>query len=149
MNFNFEIRPYDKEDYEFVYETKKVAYKNYVEANWGEWNEQIQREMFVKFIDTYGKHIKIIIEDDKKIGFYHGERIENNGYEIGNICIVPARQGRGIGTKILKDILGTYKERDIYLRFFKQNPVAKLYQRLGFEIIEELPYHYKMILKKK
>lgn len=37
----------------------------------------------------------------------------------------------------------------MYLRYFKQNPVVKLYERLGFEVIEELPYHFKMVLKAK
>ena len=88
-NFEYTLRPYTAEDYEFAYNTKKVAYQKYVEANQGEWNDYNQREMFVGFIDTYGKDIKIVMEDDKRIGFYHGEELENNGYEIGNICIIP------------------------------------------------------------
>ena len=148
-NFEYTLRPYTAEDYEFVYDTKKVAYQKYVEANWGEWNDEKQREMFVKFIDTYGKDIKIVMEADKRIGFYHGEELENNGYEIGNICIIPECQGRGIGTKILKDVLDEHKHQDIYLRYFKQNPVVKLYERLGFVMCEEMPYHFKMVLKTK
>ncbi|MBE7074920.1 MAG: GNAT family N-acetyltransferase [Clostridiales bacterium] len=148
-NFKYTLRAYTKQDYEFVYYTKKEAYKIYVEANWGKWNEEQQRKMFVQFIDTYGKDIKIIMEADKKIGFYHVEELENGDCEIGNICIIPEFQGRGIGTKILKDILETHKNKDIYLRYFKQNPVAKLYKRLGFEMIEEMPYHFKMVLKAK
>lgn len=144
---NYTLRPYTTKDYEFVYETKKVAYKIYVEINWGEWNETKQREMFVNFINTYGKDIKIIIENNKPIGFYHCENLENNGYEIGNICIIPECQGRGIGTKILNDIIEENKLKDIYLRYFKQNPVVKLYERLGFETIDEMPYHFKMVLK--
>ena len=148
-NINYELRPYTKEDYDFVYDTKKVAYQKYVEANWGEWNEDTQRELFAKFIDTYGKDIQIVMEEDKRIGFYHGEELENNGYEIGNICIIPECQGRGIGTKILKCVLEANKGKDIYLRYFKQNPVVKLYERLGFVMAEEMPYHFKMVLKAK
>ena len=43
---NYQLRPYTYTDKEFVYYVKKVVYKNYVEANWGEWNEEEQREMF-------------------------------------------------------------------------------------------------------
>ena len=146
-NFKYTLRPYTEGDYEFVYQTKKIAYKKYVEINWGEWNETKQKEMFVDFIKTYGKGIQIIVEEGKRIGFYHGEDLENNGYEIGNICIIPECQGRGIGTKMLNDIIEANKTKDIYLRYFKQNPVVKLYKRLGFEIFEELPYHFKMVLK--
>ena len=52
-DFKYTLRPYTKEDYDFVYDTKKVAYQKYVEDNWGEWNDEKQREMFVGFIDTY------------------------------------------------------------------------------------------------
>ena len=126
-----------------------VAYKKYVEANWGEWNDQKQREMFVDFIKTYGKDIKIIMLDNKRIGFYHGENFKNDEYEIGNICIIPEYQGLGIGTKVLTDIINKHKNQDIYLRYFKQNPVEKLYVRLGFELCEVMQYHNKMVLKKK
>ena len=143
------LKPYRKEDYDFVYDTKKKAYQKYVEANWGEWNEEKQREMFDQFIDTYGKDIQIVMEEGKRIGFYHGEELENNAFEIGNICIIPECQGRGIGTRILKDVLGEHKHQDIYLRYFKQNPVVKLYERLGFVMCEEMPYHFKMVLKAK
>jgi len=59
----------------------------------------------------------------------------------------PEYQGRGIGTKILNDILKEHKHQDVYLRYFKQNPVVKLYERLGFEILEEMTYHFKMVKK--
>ena len=145
--FQYELRPYNDKDYEFVYNTKKVAYKKYVEMNWGLWDEEKQRKMFVDFIRVYGKDIQIVMENKKPIGFYHCENLKNGGYEIGNICIIPECQGRGIGTKILKDILDEHKHQDVYLRYFKQNPVVKLYERLGFEMLEELTYHYKMIKK--
>jgi len=149
MNNIYEFRPYTKNDYEFVYDTKKTAYKIYVELNWGKWDEEAQREMFVKFIETYGKDIKIIMFEGKTAGFYHGENLPNNAYEIGNICIIPECQGKGLGTRILKDVLAEHKYQDIYLRYFKQNPVVKLYERLGFQMLEELPYHNRMVLKTK
>ena len=38
-------------------------------------------------------------------GFYNGKEIENNTFEIGNICIKPEYQNKGIGTALLKDII--------------------------------------------
>lgn len=149
MNNIYEFRPYTDKDYWFVYNVKKNAYKVYVELNWGKWDDDAQKEMFVKFIETYGKDIKIIVVDGEDVGFFHGDNLPNNGYEIGNICIIPECQGKGLGTKILKDIILEHKHQDIYLRYFKQNPVVKLYERLGFKMLEELPYHNKMILKTK
>ena len=42
------------------------------------------------------------MDNDQRIGFYNGEIIDNGNYEIGNICIIPKYQGKGIGTKIEK-----------------------------------------------
>ena len=54
IKYNF--RNFTDEDYEFVYELKKCAYKKYVELNWGVWDEIAQREYFKKFIETVEKH---------------------------------------------------------------------------------------------
>ena len=90
----------------------------------------------------------IIIYENKKIGFYNGEILENGNYEIGNICIIPEYQGKGIGTKILKDKLEEYKDYNIEIQYFKQNPVGNLYKRLGFVQNGEKEFHYVMIKPK-
>lgn len=145
----YQLRPYITSDYEFVYHVKKLVYKAYVEENWGEWNEEKQREMFAEFISNYSADINIIVIEGKMAGFFHGNDISEDVFEIGNICILPAFQGKGIGTSILKMLINVHAGQDICLRFFKQNPVVNLYKKLGFEIIEELQHHYKMLLKNK
>ena len=42
-NLKYQLKNYTPADYDFVYQTKKNAYKVYVEANWGEWNEEKQK----------------------------------------------------------------------------------------------------------
>ena len=148
VDIDYTFVPYSNDDYKFVYETKKVVYKKYVEENWGKWDEQVQLEMFNNFIKEYGKEIKIIVSNNQKIGFWHGEMLSDGNYEIGNICIIPDYQGKGLGTEILKNILKQHQYQDVYLRFFKSNPVVNLYKRLGFKICEELPYHFKMVKEK-
>ena len=140
--------PYSNNDYEFVYEVKKNAYKKYVEECWGTWNEKDQRKYFEDFINKYGNDSYIIMYNDKKIGFYNGQIIENGNYEIGNICIIPEYQGKGIGSKILRNIIEENKERDIEIQYFKQNPVGRLYERLGFVKNGETKFHFQMIKRK-
>lgn len=140
-----ELVPYTDNDYEFVYEVKKNAYKKYVEECWGSWLEEDQRNYFKNFITNYKNSILIIMYNEKKIGFYNGEVLESGNYEIGNICIIPEYQGKGIGTKILKEKLKENKNRNIEIQYFKQNPVGKLYERLGFIPNGETKFHYQMI----
>ena len=141
---NYKLKKFTMEDYEFVYEFKKNAYIKYVEENWGKWNDDVQRDLFKKFIETNKDNISIIYLDGTKIGFYQGFELEDGGYEIGNICIAPEHQGKGIGTKILEDALTNNRNKDIHLQFFKQNKVGKLYERLGFVLSGETEYHYQM-----
>ena len=146
---NHTFKQYDPEDHNFVYQTKKIVYQKYVEQNWGEWVEEKQQEMFINFINAYKNDIQIILVDDEKIGFWHGNNIDKNNFELGNICILPNFQGKGIGTKIMQQILENHKTQNIHLQYFKQNPVERLYKRLGFEKRDETEFHIKMILKKQ
>ena len=140
----YKLKKYSYNYYNFVYEVNKEAYKKYVEEDFGEWDEEVQREYFDKFINVVKENAYIIEFENKHIGFYNGEVLENGDYEIGNICIIPEYQGKGIGTKILKDIINQNKERNIKLQYFKQNLVGNLYERLGFILTGESKYHYQM-----
>ena len=137
------LRRITEADYEFVYQVKKEAYQKYVEMYFGEWDEEQQREFFRSFIETYRSGARIITLDGDDIGFFNGDPTEN-GYEIGNICIIPEYRNCGFGTAVLEDIIAKYADREITLRYFKANPVCELYERLGFRIIGETTVHYLM-----
>lgn len=147
-NHSYQLIPYNDNYYDFVFNVKKNAYIKYVEECWGQWNEEDQRKYFDNFINKVKENAHIIKCNDKYIGFYNGELLENGNYKVGNICIIPEYQGKGIGTKILQDILKEYENTDIEIQYFKQNPVGKLYERLGFVPSGETKFHYQMIKHK-
>ena len=148
----YNMRPYIDNEYhdykEFIYQVKKDVYKKYVESCWGAWIEEDQRKYFENFINQVKDDAWVIQLNGVDIGFYNGEVLENGDYEIGNICIIQEYQGRGIGTKIIEDIINQNKDKKIKLQYFKQNPVGKLYQRLGFVLVGETKYHYQMEKRK-
>ena len=76
-------------------------------------------------------------------------KLDDDSYEIGNICIIPEYQGRGIGTQVLKDIIRLHDNEDLHIQVFKQNPAYKLYKRLGFVLNDETEFHYRLIKSKK
>ena len=137
------LRAVTENDYDFIYQVKKNAYKKYVEMNYGDWNEEQQKEYFKRFIEACKKGAYIIIFDGQDVGFYNG-CIADGKYEIGNICIIPEYQNRGIGTSILKDVLLDHLDKEITIQYFKQNPVGRLYERLGFKLVGETSSHYQM-----
>lgn len=152
-DIQYNMRPYIDNEYhdykEFIYQVKKAAYKKYVEECWGAWKEDDQRQYFEKFIETVRKDAWIIQLNGVDIGFYNGMELDDGSYEIGNICIIPEYQGKGIGTQVLKDIMKLHKDQDLHIQYFKQNPVGKLYEKLGFVPNVETEFHYKMIKPKQ
>lgn len=123
---------------------KKNAYKEYVEKYWGEWNDNNQIIRFKKSMEENKNNIYIILYENEKIGFYQGKIVNEDTYYIENICIVTEYQRKGIGTKILSDIIEKYKDYNIEIQYFKNNPVGNLYKKLGFNIYDETEFHYKM-----
>ena len=77
------------------------------------------------------KNIELMMN---QYGFYNGKEIENNTFEIGNICIKPEYQNKGIGTAILKEIIFENKDKNIKLQVFKINKRAiKLYEKMDLK----------------
>ena len=140
----YKLVSYTSEDYDFVYQAKKEAYQKYVVENWGSWVETDQQKYFDDFIKQFSAGTQIIIVNNKKAGFINGEILDEDTFELGNICLKEEFRGKGLGSKILCDLIQKHKNKDIYLRVFKSNPAKKLYERLGFKTIEDQKYHFKM-----
>ena len=145
---NYFLRKYEDNDYEFVYEVKKNAYKEYVEQCWGKWDDIDQKNRFKESMEKTFDRTYIIMFNSERIGFYQGQLVNDRTYFIENICIIPEYQGKGIGTKILQSKLKEYSDKNIEIQYFKQNPVGNLYKKLGFEPNGETEFHYQMIKRK-
>lgn len=146
---NYILRKYVNDDYEFVYEVKKNAYKKYVEKCWGKWDEIDQKNRFKESMEKTFDRTYIIMFNNERIEFYQGQVVDERTYYIENICIIPKYQGNGIGTEILKSVINEYSDKNIEIQYFKQNPVVKLYEKLGFVPNGETEFHYQMIKWKR
>lgn len=136
------LRPAKKSDYNFIYHLKSVCLKEYVSATW-DWNEEFQQSLIAEHFDP--KEIQVIIFDGQDIGQLS---LEDQGKSLflAGIYILPAFQGRGIGSAILQDLLLNARSRQLLLclRVLKVNPARNLYERLGFQLIGENETHYLM-----
>ena len=144
---NLELREYkngNQDEIQFIYNLKKEVYQKYVENISGEWNEENQKKLFHKFMKENSKNIELILIGNKIVGFFNGKDKDDKTFEIGNICLKPEYQNKGIGTAVLKEILFEHKEQEIILQCFKENRAINLYQKLGFKRIEENDTHIKM-----
>jgi ribosomal protein S18 acetylase RimI-like enzyme len=73
--------------------------------------------------------------DNKIVGFIDPRIDEINHRRIGAIYVAPEAQGRGVGSKLMKQVLDYYgREQDIYLEVVSYNQNAiDFYKRFGFE----------------
>lgn len=136
------------DDFDFLFELKKQNFKKYVDNIWG-WNdlEQLER-MRIDFNKHLG-HKRVIIYNGIEIGVYAHHITENGDYFINEINLLKEYQGKGIGTKILQDVIHINKNNNIrtILQVFKDNPAINLYKKLGFVIYDETETHYRMEVK--
>jgi ribosomal protein S18 acetylase RimI-like enzyme len=63
---------------------------------------------------------------------------------VVDISLLPAARGGGLGTAILRDVLAGEK-RPVMLHVQRTNRARRLYERLGFEPVEEQAVYVKMI----
>ena len=67
-------------------------------------------------------------------------------WTIEQFQITPAHQGRGLGTTVLRAVIGDARRSGALLRLsvLKRNPAARLYARMGFRTLSESASSYKM-----
>ena len=63
-----------------------------------------------------------------------------------DIALLPAFRGKGIGTRLLAELIAEAKGRGVPLTFHVElfNPARRLYERLGFAPVEEHGVHVLM-----
>ena len=140
MRINF--RQISNDDLEFLWLLHNSALKNYVAQTWG-WDENWQRLDFIeKFNPAEGV---IIVVDNTDAGFLWTIERETETLLV-SIRLLPQFQNRGIGTKIIVNLLNDSKN-PVRLQVLKVNPARRLYERLGFKVYDETETHFKMIKK--
>jgi GNAT superfamily N-acetyltransferase len=129
------LLPAEEAHREFSDAIKEVAYRGYIEEIWG-WDEKVVREYNER--NWREKRSQIILYNDQPIGtIYVGE--DEESIEIAQFILISEYQNQGIGSHILKDIIekADLSGRTIKLNYLRQNPVASLYRRTGFQVVAE------------
>lgn len=71
---------------------------------------------------------------------------EHNDLHLVDIAILTEFRGRGIGTRILAWLCDQSRASGLPIRFYveKLNPAARLYERMGFKVVEDLEMHFRL-----
>jgi GNAT superfamily N-acetyltransferase len=127
------LRPATYADRAWLESLRRAAYRDLFDATWGGWDEARHRRHFSEFWEA--GCISIITVSGHPVGvlqlFKSGDVVE-----IGEIQVLPEHQNRGIGTRILSDVIECAKNEGkpaaLYLGL-KNQGALRLYERLGFE----------------
>lgn len=105
--------------------------------HWGGWIPTEFRKGFVV------ENISMVIIADKRAGYLSVMKEPTSIY-IDNIQLSPPWQCQGIGTIILNRLLAKHSRVNIRLATFEDNPAKRLYEQMGFVVVERNGMTIKM-----
>jgi ribosomal protein S18 acetylase RimI-like enzyme len=137
------LRPVTDDDYEYLYALNEQTMREYAEQTYGPWNETVVRGIFAE--RWRPESIRIVVIDGQDGGMLEVIPGETS-VQLANIRVAPEHQGKGIGTRLISEVLRDAHGRGlpVTLRVLKVNPARHLYERLGFVVVGETEPHYLM-----
>ena len=132
----YPLRRATDSDKPFLYSLHRATMRDVIEKTWG-WDEAWQRYDFEKRFGQYA--VSIIEADGRDAGWLWLEWLPELIY-VADFQVLPELQGRGIGTSVLRGLIGQAATRNVPVELvvLHVNPRARLlYERLGFGVTEE------------
>ncbi len=138
----YHLRAATDRDAAFVYALRKAGLRKYVAQIWG-WDEAFQASRFRERFDP-GRY-QVVVVAGRDVGAVAIEW-RNDEVFLADIEILPAWRRQGLGTGIIGAVLEEARRRRLpaTLQVLKGNPARRLYERLGFRVVEETRSHYRM-----
>lgn len=127
--------------------TWKVTYKDILPQKMLQNLTYSNREaVWVKNIERQNNHVWVIENDIGEIvGFADTSKREKmahqHTYNLTSIYLLPSYQGRGWGSKLLRELFEFYKKQQVesvYVGVLKDNPAKKFYTYLGAEKVKTM-----------
>ena len=130
-------------DAEFARAVHHRAYREVIERHYGPWNEKQQDDLFAAAWSE-AEH-EIIMCDDSPCGYLCLEDRGDDLY-LRELVVDSGFQRKGIGTKLLQDIIDEAGRRNlrVALRTQTTNRAVNLYRRIGFQEIGHTDSHIMM-----
>ena len=139
----YSLRPCTPADEPFARRVHREAYMDVVTRQFGEWDDERQRGFFDAKWDP--SLYQAIVVGGAGVGVTR-YRFEPDHLSLDEIQLLPAAQGAGVGSAIIRDLQEQAQHRGLPLRLqvLKQNRARELYERLGFAQTGETEQHYQM-----
>jgi ribosomal protein S18 acetylase RimI-like enzyme len=91
--------------------------------------------------------VEIICRQGEPVGCFALGRHDDHLY-VARIALLARWQRRGIGTALLRRVIAEADERRLPVRLsvLENNPARRLYERLGFTVVEDR--HPKLVMER-
>ena len=130
---NYDLKRATDADKDWLDALRRAAYRDLFDTTWGQWDEARHQRHFAEF--WAAGNISIVSVDGQPAGVLQLFEAEDV-VEIGEIQVLPECQNRGLGGRILSDVVehaGKEGKRAALFLGIKNQGAFRLYQRLGFE----------------
>jgi GNAT superfamily N-acetyltransferase len=122
------------EDFVFVRNLYFETMRGMIEHLFG-WDQTREERNFAGFFKV--EEVRIIIADGQEVGWIQ-KQVEDRTINLGSFYVMPAMQGRGIGTKVLDLLLTRAADQSKAMTpAVKINPARHFYEKRGFRITHE------------
>jgi ribosomal protein S18 acetylase RimI-like enzyme len=138
-----QLTPATDADLPWLEALRRAVYADLFTATWGGWDEARHQRHFA---DCWSRgHVQVVLSDGERVGMLQVfERPD--ALEVGEIQVLPACQGRGIGTHLLRDVLARARatgRRVVLSTGLKNASAIRLYDRLGFRRLPPTGTHVR------
>jgi ribosomal protein S18 acetylase RimI-like enzyme len=129
-----ERRPARPDDFDFLFELARASLGPYVEEIWG-WDDAVQRRIQHAWQERGG--VQILEHQGRAIGCLKVTSEDDHVF-LDRMALLPAAQNRGLGTRLVREVMDDAARRGLPVRLsvLTNNPARRLYERLGFRVIE-------------
>lgn len=134
-------RPVLRSDFEWLLELRLDTMSEHLEASGYVLSHDEQADRLQQQYSA----INIIQLDGRDVGTIKAVR-EPDVWQLIQLQIAPEHQRKGIGAIVIEALLGEAREGSVpvSLHVLKVNPAKQLYERLGFEVVEDLGHSLEM-----
>jgi ribosomal protein S18 acetylase RimI-like enzyme len=131
-----QLRPATPADFDMALNLYIVTMKP-LTAELMTWDENKQSAGFAQQWNV--DDAQIITFDGRNVGWLQAAETASEIF-LQQLFVSPEYHGRGIGTKVLRDLLKHWQTtgKPVVLNVLKNNPVRSLYERLGFSVVGEV-----------
>lgn len=138
----YSFRPITEDDRDLVHEIYRAAMKETTIRAYGEWHEIAERTEYDLHFDFIAANGQIVLVGGEDAGFTAVKEYPDY-IKLVAIHLLPAFQQQGTGRAIIEELLGDARKKGkpIRLEVLKDNPARRLYERLGFRIIDDSDEH--------